>query len=147
MDFTLLEKLNQLELEKRVDSDVPSVIKTLRDTIKSTANLKLDNYSEKYLEKIVEWCPTRVSKIKDLTSSDFDYLWSQPSSKLLTQLSMSFEVLHDLIDLCQNKLDPEMYNDPKTISRALEEFYKYNDIKQKALMKDLRIILCGITVT
>ncbi|CAL8119077.1 unnamed protein product [Orchesella dallaii] len=146
LDFILLEKLNQLKLDSQINNDLKTAIKTLVEAI-TAANLKADDYPQDYIEKVIRWCPQRVTKIKDLVSPGFEYLWSQPEPSLLSKVSTSPDVLQTFINDCPTKIFNyrETTEDSERISEFLEEFSTFHNLKQKAFMKDLRIMLCGVT--
>lgn len=146
LDFELLEKLNQLELQNQISKNLGSSVNMLESTMKSDSSLKPENYTRQYFEKVLKWCPERVSKIKDLISPTYEYLWSQPNKDLLSESTTSPEILQEFLNICKNKLNESDFGDPTRISQVLEEFVATHKLKQKTFLKDLRIILCGTKV-
>lgn len=118
----------------------------LSDILKST-NKYIENPSSQYINKILSWCPERVSKLNDLVSPELGYLWSQPSQELLSKVAISPKIHQQFVEMCMSKIDENVFNDSKAMSTILEEFGKENNLNQKTFMKDMRIMICGITVS
>lgn len=149
LDFTLLEQLNQIEFKARIENQMTSTLRTLDHVMTSTGELKAQDYPIYFKEKILKWCPERASKVKDLFSSEFEYIWSQPNPSLLSKVSTDHHVLQEFIKMCDLELteDLDATKDSSSVTALLEQFMSAHKLKQKSFLKDLRIILCGITVS
>lgn len=147
LDFVLLEKLNQLALEEQIVTDYSSVTSALSEVLRHN-NIELAAYPSGYTDKILKWCSKRVSKLTDLVSKDFEYLWAQPCSSVVSQIKMSPTVLHDFVTACNCDLYLK-YSEPNNtqISTFLESFSSTHNLKQKHFLKDLRLLLCGVLVS
>jgi glutamyl/glutaminyl-tRNA synthetase len=153
LDFTLLSRLNQVELAKKISEDTSSVVHLLRSAISSSSMLNtktLNMSSSEYLEKVVRWCPERVSTIQDLLTAPFSYLWSRPGPDSISKISSSSKQIEKLaleLEKYLVSLEFSEVEDTKKLSQFIQNYASSEQIKFKDLMRDMRLALCGLEVS
>ncbi|VVD02432.1 unnamed protein product [Leptidea sinapis] len=95
------------------------------------------NISDEHVRNVLLWATSRISRIEDLVSSKFGFLWILPSN---IDAEVNSSLLKKLIDDIEC-LEPF---EEKSIMERLREFSSKNDIKFPRLMKMLRAVLSGL---
>lgn len=142
LDFELLKKLNQVELENQIKTDCPSVLSSLKDLL-HRSGVSQSQHSSEYLEKVLRWCPSRVNRLNDLLSPEMAYLWSLPipSMKMTHSHEELERFLEELAKILRNP-DSHLEN----LSSFIKNYATQNNLKFKFLMKDIRLLFCGSEV-
>jgi hypothetical protein len=138
LDFELLGKLNQLELSNQIKNNFDSVVSQVSSQI-----IPDSSFSKEYIENIVKWCTGRVSSTRDLFSPKYSYLWSTPGAKIT--YSLPSNLLHKFVDEFEIYLGEEKESS-LNVSSFIKDYSERHSIKFKALMLDLRLLLCGAEV-
>ncbi|XP_050684681.1 probable glutamate--tRNA ligase, mitochondrial isoform X2 [Leptidea sinapis] len=135
----LLEECNRLEIKRQLSDDNLSlhlVGKLQRIITEKYADKNL-NISDEHVRNVLLWATSRISRIEDLVSSKFGFLWILPSN---IDAEVNSSLLKKLIDDIEC-LEPF---EEKSIMERLREFSSKNDIKFPRLMKMLRAVLSGL---
>ncbi|KAL0895318.1 hypothetical protein ABMA27_011462 [Loxostege sticticalis] len=135
----LLQECNRLELKRQLQDDQLSqtLVTKLQDLIKQTYPTQNLNISQEHIRTVLNWAVVRVSKIEDLVSSKFGFLWILPSHN---NLNINKELLDKLVEYLEEQ---EVFEEV-VLKDKLREFSKNNDMKFPELMKVLRSVLSGL---
>lgn len=94
------------------------------------------NLSEEHVTTILNWSATRISRIEELASKKFGFLWILPTNKA--------EVDRQLLEKLLKNLEGLEKFDQGTLKENLRTFSTNNNIKFPALMKMLRSVISGL---
>ncbi|CAH0406211.1 unnamed protein product [Chilo suppressalis] len=135
----LLEECNRLEIKRQLQSpDQAQLVARLQELIKQTYPEKSLNISKEHVESVLNWAVARITKIEDLVSPAFGFLWILPNRK---PEDVNAELLRKLVDHLASLDQFEEI----TLKHSLKEFSSDNDVKFPALMKMLRSVLSGLS--
>ncbi|XP_075980161.1 putative glutamate--tRNA ligase, mitochondrial [Anticarsia gemmatalis] len=134
----LLEECNRLEIKRQLqDNDLSKTLVTnLKNLITKTYPKHNLNLSEDHVKTVLDWSVSRISRIEELVSKKFGFLWILPKAK--TEVD---QVL--LAKLVTNLENLEKF-DQNTLKDNLRSFSSNNGVKFPALMKMLRGVLSGL---
>jgi len=91
-----------------------------------------------HIEKVINWCSNRITKLQDLLKDDFAFLWIKPNKSV--GIDINEEKLDQLIIVLEN-----VRFEKEKIYEALKQFSKENDIKFPKFMRMLRTGLTGLS--
>lgn len=98
--------------------------------------------SDQYIQSILKWSTSRISKLSDLASNELLFLWINPKhDESLSQEHI--EILQYLNDGLRNN-DVEFHKD--SVREFLKQFASKHNIAFNKLMKILRSVLSGLKV-
>ncbi|XP_050352773.1 probable glutamate--tRNA ligase, mitochondrial [Nymphalis io] len=135
----LLEECNRLELKRRLKDEklTKSLIIYLQNLIMTTYTGEKLNVSEEHIKSVLLWATARITRIEELVTPKFAFLWILPSN---TKMEVNKNLFEKLVD---NLEDLETF-EQDSIKDNLKEFSAKNDVKFPALMKMLRSVLSGL---
>ncbi|XP_063837928.1 nondiscriminating glutamyl-tRNA synthetase EARS2, mitochondrial [Ostrinia nubilalis] len=136
----LLQECNRLEIRRQLQDDQLSqtLVAKLQDLIKHTYPSQTLDIEKEHIKTVLNWAVARISKIEDLVSSKFGFLWILPSNN---QMDIDKDLLHRLVEYLETQ---EVFEEP-ILKDKLREFSKNNNIKFPELMKILRSVLSGLS--
>ncbi|CAH0600172.1 unnamed protein product [Chrysodeixis includens] len=134
----LLEECNRLEIKRQLKDDQLSkaLVKTLQDLITKTYPQHKLNLTEEHVKTVLNWSATRISRIEELVSKKFGFLWILPTNKAEVDQKL-------LVKLVKNLEGLERF-DQVTLKENLRTFSANNNVKFPALMKMLRSVISGL---
>ena len=128
-----MEIKRQLKHEKSTDL----LINKLQSLIKEKFPKENLNMEKEHIKTVLEWATSRISRIEDLATPKFAFLWILPSNKNIDiNKSLFIKLLSNLENLDKFEQD--------SIKNNLKQFSLQNDIKFPDLMKILRSVLSGL---
>ncbi|CAG4991043.1 unnamed protein product [Colias eurytheme] len=135
----LLEECNRLEIKRQLKDEnlTKNLVERLQMLIKEKFYDQNLNITEDHIRTVLLWATSRITRIEDLVSNKFAFLWILPQNK--TEIDP--QLFHKLI---QNLEDLQNF-DETSIKGNLREFSTVNGIKFPALMKMLRSVLSGLS--
>ncbi|KAJ2944021.1 hypothetical protein O0L34_g8349 [Tuta absoluta] len=139
LNADLLAECNKLEIKRRLSDEnlsqeLISNVQTLISEKYPDQNL---NVSKEHVRTVLKWALSRTSKLDELVSSKFGFLWILPSNN-------STELDKDLLVKLLEILEPLDKFDEKTLKNNLRQFSLNNNVKFPILMKMLRSALSGL---
>lgn len=134
----LLEECNRLEIKRHLkDDDLnKALVSRVRRLITEKYPKESLNVSEEHIKSVLEWSTSRISRIEELVSPKFAFLWILPSNKLEINRNLFEKLLNDLENLEKFEHD--------SIKDSLRRFSDVNQVKFPVLMKMLRSALSGL---
>lgn len=134
----LLEECNRLEIKRHLKDEnlTKALITNVQNLVTQKYPKETLNISEEHVKSVLDWSTSRISRIDDLVSPKFAFLWILPSNKLEINRSLFEKLLNSLEDLEKFEQD--------TIKDNLRKFSDTNDVKFPVLMKMLRSALSGL---
>ncbi|XP_059049169.1 probable glutamate--tRNA ligase, mitochondrial [Achroia grisella] len=135
----LLEECNRLEIKRQLQDEQLSkqLSSKLEKLIVEKYPEQNKNVTEEHIKSVLNWATARVTRIEDLTSSEFGFLWILPSN---APTNFDRDLLIKLIESLgeMERFDQEYLKD------RLREFSSSNNVKFPVLMKTLRSVLSGL---
>ncbi|XP_034840954.1 nondiscriminating glutamyl-tRNA synthetase EARS2, mitochondrial [Maniola hyperantus] len=134
----LLEECNRLEIKRHLKDEnlTKALITNVQNLVTQTYPKEVLNISEEHVKSVLDWSTSRISRIDDLVSPKYAFLWILPSNKLEINKGLFEKLLNSLEDLEKFEQD--------TIKDNLRRFSDTNDVKFPVLMKMLRSALSGL---
>ncbi|CAG5053756.1 unnamed protein product [Parnassius apollo] len=135
----LLQECNRLEIKRRLQDDklAEELINNLQDLIKKTYPQENLNISEEHLRNVLNWATVRITKIEELVTPKFGFLWILPAAE---QIDLNKSLLEKLIRILE---DMEKFEE-QPLKEYLRSFSTENEVKFSTLMKMLRSALSGL---
>ncbi|XP_052753871.1 probable glutamate--tRNA ligase, mitochondrial isoform X2 [Galleria mellonella] len=135
----LLEECNRLEIKRQLqDEKLSKDLSSKLEKLIETKYPEQKKYvTEEHIKSVLNWATARVTRIEDLASSEFGFLWILPSN---TEIDFDRNLLIKLLDTLERieRFDQENLKD------RLREFSSTNNVKFPTLMKTLRSVLSGL---
>lgn len=140
MNPDLLEECNRLELKRQLQDEdsIKNIVIKLQGLIKTKYAKENLNISEEHVRSVLHWATARITRIEDLVTSKFGFLWILPSQD---NLEVNKTLLEKLID----NLEGIDKFEQGTLKDNLKKFSNENGIKFPDLMKMLRNTLSGLS--
>ncbi|GJQ87046.1 hypothetical protein Trydic_g6805 [Trypoxylus dichotomus] len=143
-----LNEFNQLEIQRLLQNpkDESILIEQLKVLIESNISMKSGNArlltDTQYIREILNWAVDRITKLSDLVSRDFMFLWVIPTN----EDHLSNEYLQILLNVEQVLSDEAMLSDwtRENINEILKVTANEGNFPYNKLMKLLRSILSGL---
>ncbi|CAH0698715.1 unnamed protein product [Spodoptera exigua] len=134
----LLEECNRLEIKRRLKNEdqAKSLVSKLQELITKTYPEHNLNLTEEHVKTVLKWSASRISKIEELTSKKYGFLWILPKNTA----KVDQELLRKLVE----NLERLEKFDQGTLKESLRSFSAKNDVKFPALMKMLRSVISGL---
>ncbi|XP_045453668.1 probable glutamate--tRNA ligase, mitochondrial [Melitaea cinxia] len=135
----LLEECNRLELRRHLEDEklTKSLILNLQNLIKNKYSSENLNVSEEHVRSVLLWATSRITRIEELVTPKFAFLWILPSNKNL-------EVNRNLFEKLVSDLENLEKFEQDSIKDNLKNFSAENGVKFPVLMKMLRSVLSGL---
>ncbi|KAM3960156.1 nondiscriminating glutamyl-tRNA synthetase EARS2, mitochondrial-like [Aphomia sociella] len=135
----LLEECNRLEIKRQLQDENLSqeLANKLQKLIEAKYPGQNKNITEEHIRSVLNWATARVTRIEDLATSDFGFLWILPSNN-----KIDFDKAL-LVKLFENLNEMEKF-DQDCLKDRLREFSSNNNVKFPVLMKMLRSVLSGL---
>lgn len=147
LDPAHLERINQEFIKMRIsDGNLKELTDKLRKVVESKychsfeSNTQLDELTNEYLGQIIKWGQTRVSRIEELVSYDFDFLWLMPQTLDFPNIDRPCDVLQSCLTCVKNLNEFEQSN----ITSEMRKEAKSSGVKFSLYMKFLRLCLSGL---
>ncbi|CAG9782684.1 unnamed protein product [Diatraea saccharalis] len=135
----LLQECNRLDIKRMMSSSERTRLVTkLQELVKQTYPEQSLNVTDEHVNSVLNWAITRITRIEDLVSPKFGFLWILPSRN---QEDINVDLLKKLLGHLESLNDFE----EGTIKSRLKEFSSNNDVKFPVLMKMLRSVLSGLS--
>ncbi|XP_041974219.1 probable glutamate--tRNA ligase, mitochondrial [Aricia agestis] len=135
----LLEECNRLEIKRQLLQEDTS--KALVDQLQKLIQEKYPhenlNISEDHIRNVLNWATARISRIEELVSSKFGFLWILPSQNNL-------EINRNVLEKLVNNLENVDKFEQNSLKENLKRFSCENEMKFPVLMKMLRCALSGL---
>lgn len=96
------------------------------------------NVSRNHILNVLKWSTARITRLEDLVTQKFGFLWILPASKEIEEQSKTL-----LIKLLEVLQTTERF-DENSLKEVLRDFSSANEVKFPALMKMLRSVLSGL---
>lgn len=155
LEMEKLSQFSQLDLEQRLEvpSDAAFLVKELREMLQQTYGDRLNSsvVQEKVLSfdnllEVLNWSKRRISRLQDLLSPEFTYVWVVPEELSLDQLpSMDGspgDVLSTLIESIASI--PEREFTKELISKLVKDIGKSCGLKTPVIMTLVRMAVSGL---
>jgi len=144
IDLNKLDMLNRNVLKRRLanSKERSLMIKQCQDIIKNKMEeLELipDNIEEDSVATHLDWAQDRISKLSDIVSEDLLFLWHLPNKANL-KIDLDSTTILSLIEILN-----EVHQTDKSITKGLKSLSKSKNIKFAELMRDIRILLTGLS--
>ncbi|CAH2099456.1 unnamed protein product [Euphydryas editha] len=135
----LLEECNRLELKRHLKDDklTKSLIINLQNLIKNKYSNENLNVSEEHVKSVLLWATSRITRIEELVTPKFAFLWILPSNE-------NIEVDRNLFEKLIDNLENLERFEQDSIKDNLRHFSAENDVKFPVLMKMIRSVLSGL---
>ncbi|XP_013163297.1 PREDICTED: probable glutamate--tRNA ligase, mitochondrial [Papilio xuthus] len=135
----LLEECNRLEIKRQLQDYKLSekLVDNLQELIKTTYPKHNLNVSKEHIRNILIWATSRITRIEELVSTKFAFMWILPT---IDKIEIDNNFLEKLI---QNLEKVEKFEE-HSLKNNLRTFAEENNIKFPALMKILRSVLSGL---
>lgn len=135
----LLEECNRLEIKRQLNEEnlTQSLINKLQTLIKDKYPKENLNMEREHIKTVLKWATSRISRIEDLVTPKFAFLWILPSNK-------NIDINKNLFEKLINNLEELENFEQDSIKDNLKHFSVENDIKFPDLMKLLRSMLSGL---
>ncbi|XP_038209367.1 probable glutamate--tRNA ligase, mitochondrial [Zerene cesonia] len=135
----LLEECNRLEIKRQLKDEnlTKELVGKLQGLIKERFYDQNLHISETHIRSVLFWATSRITRVEDLVSNKFAFLWVLPHNKTEIDSQLFGKLIQNLEDLEDFKED--------SIKANLREFSLTNKIKFPALMKMLRSVLSGLS--
>ncbi|XP_057656656.1 probable glutamate--tRNA ligase, mitochondrial [Diorhabda carinulata] len=143
MDERLIQ-FNKLELHKKINdsNELEKLVREVKELLKVAFPKRVENNSiqlnDDQIRDVLRWSATRISKLSDLVSKKFKFVWFIPTHS--TVINDEIETLALLKSRLEKKLDDDMSN----VNVLLKEFCQDHGIKYREFMHLLRYVLSGI---
>ncbi|CAB3245498.1 unnamed protein product [Arctia plantaginis] len=134
----LLAECNRLEIKRRLKDSALSddLVADLKNLITKTYPEHKLNLSDEHVQSVLNWAVSRITRIDELVSNKFGFLWILPTTKIDVDQPL-------LKKLVQNLEDLEKF-DQNSLKHSLKSFSKANGVNFPVLMKMLRSTLSGL---
>ncbi|PZC77678.1 hypothetical protein B5X24_HaOG203122 [Helicoverpa armigera] len=134
----LLEECNRLEIKRRLkdESHTKTLITSLQEMITKTYPDHKLNLTEEHIKSVLNWSASRISRIEELASKKYGFLWILPKNTAKVDQQLLMKVLENLQVL-------EKF-DQGSLKENLRSFSAENNVKFPALMKMLRSVISGL---
>ena len=144
IDLNKLDMLNRNVLKRRLanSKERSMMIKQCQDIIKNKMeelDLIPDNIVEDSVATHLDWAQDRISKLSDIVSEDLLFLWHLPNKANL-KIALDTSTILDIIEILN-----EVHQTDKSITKGLKSLSKSKNIKFAELMRDIRILLTGLS--
>ncbi|XP_049887798.1 probable glutamate--tRNA ligase, mitochondrial [Pectinophora gossypiella] len=135
----LLEECNRLEIKRQMKDEELSqeLINKLQNLISQKYRGQNLNVSNDHIKGVLNWALSRMTRIEDLVSNKFGFLWILPASD---QQELDKELLEKLLI----NLESLESFDQSTLKDHLKQFSQSHNVKFPQLMKMLRAALSGL---
>ena len=139
LNSDLLEECNRLEIKRQLkhEKSTDLLINKLQSLIKEKFPKENLNMEKEHIKTVLEWATSRISRIEDLATPKFAFLWILPSNK-------NIDINKKLFTKLINNLEGLDKFEQELIKNNLKQFSLQNDIKFPDLMKILRSVLSGL---
>ncbi|XP_021209062.1 probable glutamate--tRNA ligase, mitochondrial [Bombyx mori] len=134
----LLEECNRLDMKRYLKQPKLSgqLVEKLKQLVKKTYPDHQTDLSEENIASVLTWATSRVTRIEDLLTPKYGFLWILPSSSV----DMDEALLRKLVD----QLVKIRSFDEDSLKGFLKAFAEDNGVKFPLLMKSLRAVLSGL---
>ncbi|KAG6456882.1 hypothetical protein O3G_MSEX010017 [Manduca sexta] len=138
LNADLLEECNRLEIKRRLQDSALSqqLITQLQKLINEKYPQKEKQISEEHITSVLNWSTARVSRIEDLVSIKYGFLWVLPST--------TKNIDKDLLNKLVGHLEQLNSFEQSSVKECLRSFASSSDVKFPDLMKMLRSVLSGL---
>ncbi|XP_068629161.1 nondiscriminating glutamyl-tRNA synthetase EARS2, mitochondrial [Battus philenor] len=135
----LLYECNRLEIQRQLQDVKLSeeLVTELQELIKKTYPDQKLNISREHVRNVLNWATSRITKVEDLVSSKFGFLWILPAAE-------QGEINHQLLAKLVDNLETMDRFDEDSLKGYLRSFSSENNVKFPVLMKMLRSVLSGL---
>ncbi|XP_055843741.1 probable glutamate--tRNA ligase, mitochondrial [Episyrphus balteatus] len=135
----LLNDFNNLEIRRKLsnENETDELVEIVRSMVRSKYPERNIDLDASYTKNILNWSAQRLSTLSDLTSENFNFLWTDGNVVNSTELSK------DQIDELIGSLDKIEFT-KKNIQTTLKSYSGKTQIKFPVLMKTLRTSLSGL---
>ncbi|KAH9628880.1 hypothetical protein HF086_001115 [Spodoptera exigua] len=128
--------LREIKRRLKDEDQAKSLVSKLQELITKTYPEHNLNLTEEHVKTVLKWSASRISKIEELTSKKYGFLWILPKNTA----KVDQELLRKLVENLEG-LDKF---DQGTLKESLRSFSAKNDVKFPALMKMLRSVISGL---
>ncbi|XP_013193556.2 probable glutamate--tRNA ligase, mitochondrial [Amyelois transitella] len=135
----LLQECNRLEMKRQLsDPDLcQSLVRKVQNLVKQTYPNEIMDISDQHVRNVLKWATARVTRVEDLVSTKFGFLWILPSN--------NFEIDKELLRKLLEHLENVDRFEQDLLKNNLREFAVNNNVKFPMLMKMLRGLLSGLS--
>ncbi|CAH0722987.1 unnamed protein product, partial [Brenthis ino] len=139
LNTDLLEECNRLEIKRHLQDQklLDSLIIKLQSLIKEKYPEQNLNMNKEHVKSVLNWATSRISRIEELATPKYAFLWILPSHK-------NIEINKHLFEKLINNLEELDKFEQDSIKDNLKHFSVQNDVKFPVLMKMLRSVLSGM---
>ncbi|XP_072935555.1 nondiscriminating glutamyl-tRNA synthetase EARS2, mitochondrial [Epargyreus clarus] len=136
----LLEECNRLEIKRQLQDE--ELTKTIVTKVQKLVTEKYPeenlNISEDHVRNVLNWSTSRLTRIEELASSKFGFLWILPSNTVDVNKEVFEKLINTLEDISMKEFEQNCLKD------HLKDFSTKNGIKFPVLMKMMRSALSGL---
>lgn len=135
LNADLLEECNRLEIKRQLKENDTKLINELKTLISNKYSNEKLNIDDCNIRNVLNWSTIRITKLEELVSPKFAFLWILPNCK-----NVDVQLLNELV----SKLEDIDRFDKESIRVFLKDFSNKKSVKFPAFMKTLRSVLSGL---